>query len=134
MTWKCGCGHELEESADPADPPHRCKNEGCPCDQCRGCHSVAFTVGSPETYDKISPGTKKLGRREPSEEYPDGYGGGIVFPDAAAGAEWARKNGFPYEVYRIALPSPWSECVGKSEYAGVEHDAILVDCVILGRA
>lgn len=44
---------------------------------------MIYTIGSKKSYDQALQGTEpvlKTGRREPCDEFPEGYEGGIVFP------------------------------------------------------
>ncbi len=92
---------------------------------------MAFTVGSLASYADLPIGAKKIGRHGPTEEEPDGYGGGIVFRSKGSAISWIESTGNSrYGVYRIGLPVPWEECVDE----GGPHSAILVDCFLLGPA
>lgn len=97
---------------------------------------VAFTVGRRSLYDDLPPGTLKIGRREAGDpEYPDGYGGGILFRSTEEAGRWIEgENMGGFSVYRVGLPAPFDKCVAPGVYNGRPYDALQVDCPILGPA
>ena len=96
-----------------------------------------FTAGHASVYDEALsryPSLCKIGRREPSDAFPQGYVGGWVFrtrEDAVAFAEAVHPEvPFRLAAYGLILPTSWEEDVspepGPDGVHHLLHDARVV--------
>lgn len=108
---------------------------------------IAYTIGRTTSYDKMLADNtltvdqrKKLGKREISEEFPEGYDGGWVWLTIMSAdifrieflttfvSEWNPKD---FSVYELQLPNNWD--TGVIINANYPYNNLLVDSTILRK-